>query len=218
MKEGIKEILAGTKILVISPMSLKRNLITFYLQEVAGGNCRSIDELDGLSEVSPNSVNVILWDVCMLKPPQIISQLRQFYSQPLGPLALLDLDSHNGVESIAIRLKVKGFFYRGNPVALLAKGIKLMCKGHIWAPRDVLEKCLIAEVDPELLAVDETRILTNRQEEILRLISYGYQNAEIAEELDVSPNTVKAHLYQLYKKIKVKTRWQAAKWAEANLV
>jgi len=218
MTEGNKDILAGIKILLISPMSLKRNLIIYYLHEVAGGECRSMDDLAELSEISTSDYDVILWDVCMLKLMQIVAYLRRYYSDTLTPLALVDLDPHYAIEPIAFRLRVRGFFYNGNPVSILPKGTKLIVQGHIWAPREVLEKCLITEVDPEVFISGKNMILTNRQEEVLRLIVYGYQNAEIAEELNLSLNTVKAHLYQLYKKIKVKSRWQAAKWAEANIL
>jgi LuxR family transcriptional regulator of csgAB operon len=59
--------------------------------------------------------------------------------------------------------------------------------------------------------------LTPRKLEILALISTGYTNDEIAEKLLISPHTVKTHLYNIFKKIKVPNRLQAALWAAKNL-
>jgi|GEM_PF-4210763 len=59
--------------------------------------------------------------------------------------------------------------------------------------------------------------LTRREVEILDLISNGYANQQIADELFISPHTVKTHLHNIFKKIKVKRRLQAALWAAQNL-
>lgn len=59
--------------------------------------------------------------------------------------------------------------------------------------------------------------LTRREREILDLISSGFSNQQIADELFISPHTVKTHLHNIFKKINVKRRLQAALWAAENL-
>ena len=51
--------------------------------------------------------------------------------------------------------------------------------------------------------------LTNREIEILLILSKGLSNQEIAERLFISPETVKRHLYNIYQKFDVKNRQQA---------
>lgn len=51
--------------------------------------------------------------------------------------------------------------------------------------------------------------LTEREREVLRLVSQGKNNQEIAEELCVRDVTVKTHLNTVFKKLKVKSRTQA---------
>lgn len=60
--------------------------------------------------------------------------------------------------------------------------------------------------------------LTPREEEILRLLSLGCSNAEIAMRLSIKEPTVKSHLGRLYRKIGVRTRTQAASWATVGRV
>jgi DNA-binding CsgD family transcriptional regulator len=59
--------------------------------------------------------------------------------------------------------------------------------------------------------------LTRREREILDLIASGFSNQQIADELFISPHTVKTHLHNIFKKINVIRRLQAALWAAENL-
>lgn len=63
----------------------------------------------------------------------------------------------------------------------------------------------------------ETIILSKLQKEVLILIACGRENREIAEELNISLNTVKAHAHQIYKAISVSNRAGATIWAIKNL-
>jgi DNA-binding CsgD family transcriptional regulator len=52
--------------------------------------------------------------------------------------------------------------------------------------------------------------LTGREVEVLRWVAYGLSNADIAENLAVSPRTIDAHLRSIFEKLDVKTRTAAA--------
>ena len=60
-------------------------------------------------------------------------------------------------------------------------------------------------------------VLTRREIEILTKAASGATNTEIANELYISSHTVKSHLYNIYKKIEVSNRIEAALWAAENL-
>jgi ATP/maltotriose-dependent transcriptional regulator MalT len=57
--------------------------------------------------------------------------------------------------------------------------------------------------------VVETLGISPRELEVLDLLAAGRSNKEIARRLDVSPNTVKTHLANLYEKLEVKRRTEA---------
>ena len=54
--------------------------------------------------------------------------------------------------------------------------------------------------------------LTDREAEILALITQGKSNAEVAELTFLSPNTVKSYIRTIYRKINVASRTQAVLW------
>lgn len=51
--------------------------------------------------------------------------------------------------------------------------------------------------------------LTDREEEILHLLSAGYRNQDVADKLFISLSTVKSHLYTIYQKLHVTSRVEA---------
>ncbi len=55
--------------------------------------------------------------------------------------------------------------------------------------------------------------LTPREQEILNLIAKGYSNKLIARDLDLAVGTVKVHVKHILRKLKLKTRVEAAVWA-----
>jgi ATP/maltotriose-dependent transcriptional regulator MalT len=58
-----------------------------------------------------------------------------------------------------------------------------------------------------------TTELTEREQEILRLVATGTSNKDIAQQLFISSNTVKVHLRNIFAKINVTTRTEAAMYA-----
>jgi DNA-binding NarL/FixJ family response regulator len=59
--------------------------------------------------------------------------------------------------------------------------------------------------------------LTDREREVLGLVSEGLPNKLIARRLEISEKTVKAHLTRVFQTIGVTDRTQAALWAQRNL-
>jgi DNA-binding NarL/FixJ family response regulator len=62
----------------------------------------------------------------------------------------------------------------------------------------------------------ETDILTRRELEILRLVAEGHTNAQMAQMLWVTEQTVKFHLSNIYRKLDVANRTEASRWAQRH--
>jgi DNA-binding CsgD family transcriptional regulator len=59
-------------------------------------------------------------------------------------------------------------------------------------------------------------VLTERERAILRYVASGMSNKEIGQALSISPHTVKAHLRHILDKLGLRSRTQAAAWAERH--
>ena len=65
------------------------------------------------------------------------------------------------------------------------------------------------QIDKEKQLKYTTLPLTQREKDVLLLIKQGYTNREIAHELYVTEFTVKSHVSNIFKKLKVKNRTRA---------
>ncbi len=80
------------------------------------------------------------------------------------------------------------------------------------------------QAEPASLTPDPTTAtypagLTSREVEVLRLLAQGLTDAQIAEQLVISPRTVNSHLTSIYGKIRVSSRSAATRYAmEHHLV
>lgn len=66
----------------------------------------------------------------------------------------------------------------------------------------------------EIEALSTSASISPREQEVLRLISAGYSNGQIAQKLSISEATVKTHLSSIYRKLSVKSRVQAVTYAK----
>jgi DNA-binding NarL/FixJ family response regulator len=69
-------------------------------------------------------------------------------------------------------------------------------------------------VDPEPPTDQLPVRLTEQETKVLRLVAAGMSNAEIGRELYISPKTVSVHVSNLLRKLEVRSRVQAAAWAD----
>jgi DNA-binding NarL/FixJ family response regulator len=58
--------------------------------------------------------------------------------------------------------------------------------------------------------------VTRREAEILRLVAEGHSNADVARMLWIAEQTVKFHLSNIYRKLNVSNRTEAARWAQLH--
>lgn len=56
---------------------------------------------------------------------------------------------------------------------------------------------------------NDKSLLTDREKDVLLLVTRGYTNKEIAQELFLTEFTIKSHLLNVFKKLNVKNRTQA---------
>ncbi len=85
----------------------------------------------------------------------------------------------------------------------------------VWAGHKLTKKPAPASFQKNHAALHSLSV-TAREYEVLELLAKGQTNKEIARELELSPNTVKTHLSNLYEKLGVQRRTQAIQTAKEH--
>jgi LuxR family transcriptional regulator of csgAB operon len=135
----------------------------------------------------------------------------------LRAVAIFNADADMRIERFLQRAKLKGVFHRDASEDHLVKGLRAIIDGETWLPRKMLNDYLELTRTLHRLPVGEVVELTRKERETLGAMVGGASNLEIASSLNVSPHTVKTHVYNLFRKIKVSNRVQAVSWALQNL-
>ncbi|WP_447530470.1 LuxR C-terminal-related transcriptional regulator [Vreelandella sp. TE19] len=142
------------------------------------------------------------------KLPESLSQA------PLAAFNIRDMD--HALEALSCS-QLKGVFYRNESLEVICKGIHALLNEELWMSRDLMARLIIFYRKYQSNAFRPACGLTNREMEIISLLSGGSSNQQIAEKLFVSEHTVKSHLYNIFRKINVHNRIQALNWIHQNL-
>ena len=130
---------------------------------------------------------------------------------------VLVLTVHNEVEYLlkAVDIGVNGYLLKDSESSELKKAILAVVGGD-----DYIQPSLIPVLNAKMIDRDndseKLNKLTKRELEVLKLLAFGMYNKDVAERLEISEPTVKNHVSNIFKKISVTDRTQAAVFAIRN--
>lgn len=158
-------------------------------------------------------------------------------------IVLLDIDmpNMNGIDALRIIKEQKMLckvimLTRHNEIDYLMKALEIGCDGYILKESsfDTLKKAIFKVysgnkyIEPNMMPLLNANMqeksnvkkkiseLTRREIDVLKMIASGSFNKEIASTLNISERTVKNHVSNIFKKIEVSDRTQAAVFAIKN--
>ncbi|MFC2990511.1 response regulator [Halomonas tibetensis] len=139
-----------------------------------------------------------------------LSRLRETY--PELPVAIVSAEQDRRTVLAAIEMGAVGYIPKSTPRDDLLAALRQLLEGQLYLPPQVMRRPPPARPAPALTAApSDSRLarLTDKQLEVLELLSRGASNKGIARELDVAETTVKTHVSAILRKLGVASRVQA---------
>ncbi len=159
--------------------------------------------------------DVLLLDINM--PNMNGLQVLQYIRENKRKVKVLILTIHNEVEYLmrAVEIGVDGYVLKDSDSSVLKKAIYCVHRGESFIQPE-LAPILKLKLEEKNSLSSEDDALTKREIEVLKLLAEGLFNKEIAYMLAISEKTVKNHVSNIFKKINVSDRTQAAVYAIKN--
>ncbi len=193
-KRGISVVIAEK-----SPL-LQVSLIGLFAEDPRFSQIRmTADGQDFVEAVIPGGfdVGVIGWEMPNLDGRGVLQALRGLAGAPR--VVVYTGSAHADLPRQAMTLGAAAFCSKSEPPEQLLDVIVAVAGGRMAFPF----------IDVSGLAKDPLTELTTRERDMLATLTIGYTNQQIASQLDISLNTVKFHLKNLYDKLGVASRAQA---------
>ena len=202
----IRVILADDHALVIEGL---RGLIDNEPDMLVVATVKNGDEL--LQILGHQPADVVVLDLQM--PYHGLVALAEIRRRELA-VRVLVLTAYFDGESIqsALELEAEGFVLKTEPPAQTVSAIRQVAQGQLVFPR-AAQRWLAAN---RPAVTPSANALSAREEEVLAHVAQGKTNAEIAQDLIISENTVRFHLKGIFEKLQINNRTEAAAWYFKN--
>ncbi|MGE9809657.1 response regulator [Janibacter sp. G1551] len=181
--------------------------------EVVGEATDGLQALEMATRLRPD---VLLVDIRMPGLDGVEVTRRVAGPAVADPMAVVVITTFDLDEYVlgALRAGARGFLLKDAGPQLLIQAIHAAAAGDALIAPNVTRRLLEAFVDRSPTAPSTPlHPLTEREEEVLRLVARGRTNAEIADALFISLSTVKTHVAALMAKLGVRNRVEIAMWA-----
>jgi DNA-binding NarL/FixJ family response regulator len=180
------------------------------------------DGAEAVARVRELSPDVVLMDVRMPTLDGIAATKRIVGEGLSSRVLVLTTFDQDEIVYEAMKAGASGFLLKSAPPAKLIEGVRTVAEGDALLAPSVTRRLVedfVRRPPPGHAVPPELGDLTDREQEVLRLIARGLSNGEIAAQLVVSEATVKTHVNRVFGKLRLRDRVQAVVLAyETGLV
>ena len=170
--------------------------------------CSCVSAEEALVVIPEAKPDVVLMDVFLPKMTGIECTARLKAMLPNMPVVMLTNSDEDEILFQALQSGADGYLLkRTKPADLRAALLDVMSGGAPMTSE--IARHVVASFRRKTGSVDLAHAISSREEEILVLLTKGFSNKEIADEIHLSVETVRSHLKNIYTKMHVRSRTEA---------
>jgi two-component system, NarL family, response regulator LiaR len=205
---------ANIKILVVDDHTVVRKGLCSLLSaekygiEVVGEAGDGLEAVEKARQLKPQ---VILMDLIMPRLDGLGAIVAIRKENPEARILVLTSHVEDDMLLKAIDAGAMGYLMKDSSPDVLVSSINNVALDRMSLPSELARKVMLRK--PEPAPEVKTRLLTDRERDVLACIGKGYSNKQIAVDLDVSVTTVRTHVSNLLRKLEFENRTQLALYA-----
>jgi NarL family two-component system response regulator LiaR len=199
------------RILVVDDHAIVREGLRALIESEAGMELvgEAPDGLEAVTKARSLKPDVILLDLVMPRMDGI-EAIRQIKKEDdKTQILVLTSFSEDAKVFSAIKTGAMGYLLKDSSPQDLLRAIRDVHRGEPSLHPSIARKLMIELNRPAESSIDEES-LTNREEDVLKLLAQGLSNQEIADKLYISERTVRTHVSNILMKLHLVNRTQAA--------
>lgn len=201
------------KIALVDDQSLCRRGLSELLSHCYGFNVLgAVDNIEDLRALLDQKPDLMVVDLRM-KPMDGLSMIEQLRKEGYAtPAVLLTMSDSETDLSNAIKAGVRGYLLKDMAPEDVVDAIRRVAAGEMVVAPSMTVKMIdmLRGEQPGQEPKNSLKLLTEREREILQLLSRGESNKAIAQTLKISYDTVKQHVRHILNKLNLSSRVKAA--------
>jgi NarL family two-component system response regulator LiaR len=177
-------------------------------------DAETVWEIQGASELravplEKRAVDVVVIDVGSNVVDRVaVASVRE--QQPDARILLICDAPSDDVVLEALLAGAQGCLSQASDVKSVFAALQALKHGEVWADARITAAALSSALERRAAAHIKERDLSTREWEVLSVLATGKRNQAIADELCISVQTVKRHVYSIYRKLNVLSRLEAS--------
>jgi DNA-binding NarL/FixJ family response regulator len=171
--------------------------------------CSCISAEEALTVIPDLHPDVVLMDIFLPRMSGIECLARLKARMPEVQIVILTAMDNQELLFMALKAGADGYLLKRTKAVDLRKALLDVLGGGVPMSSQIARR-LIESFRENPKSKDDSLNLSAREEQILQLVSKGHPNKSIADQLDMSFDTVRTHLKRVFKKMHVKSRTEAA--------
>ncbi|HCY87943.1 MAG TPA: DNA-binding response regulator [Desulfobacteraceae bacterium] len=195
------------RLLIVDDHKIVSDSIGFTLETSADFKVvgRAVNGREAMSMAERLKPDIVLMDVSMPDMNGIEATRQMVGDNPHLKVVALTMHSAKPYVMGMLNAGASGYILKTSPFEEVVNGLRVVLSGTVYLSPEITHLVVEYAKNKEWEVVDSLSLLTNRERQVLQMISEGHTSKEIARRMNISAKTVDVHRNNIKKKLDIHT-------------